>query len=931
MIGFGGVGAGRRQALHWTVSGTVLLALLAPVGLAAMARAADGAAPADQPMSDVLVTGERVDGTQRALDEKRESTAVTSVMSAEEIAQHPGGNIVDIITHLPGLSAFSDMGLGQAATGEQEYVSIRGIDSSYNAYTLNGVRVPAADANSRALSLKMVAPYGIQAVTVNKTPTVDMDGDSIGGTIDIRTPSAFDFAGPMTKVTMQGDYSDLASKTGADFMGGGGQIETAQRFANNIGLYATGYFTRKNTAGETVEATGYGPTLASEATQTDFTKVHGLSAAGVRYDYYEDEITRYGGNFTLDKQDQDQRYYILGSYSKYQVKGTDTQHSINGGQVCYYCNGTTFSEQGILPGTYFQLRDQNEELLTTKVGGRNVWDRLAADYDFSYGYSRIERPNYVEGSAYGPVDTTGTTSFDLSDPAATKVTYGTPADKAYALSQTSDRLWKFQGSDSSQENTMYSGKVNLNYSVQQGILDTIRGGLSLSRSDRYQYQHQFFGNNGDNFVILDSSGAVRPYYNPAGPTVQALAGRNLSSFLDGTYAGRFRVLDRSTYENGALPYKYTSQYGLDPSTGQVTGNPGAYTYNDYIRNTVYGTEDIYAAYVEANFQYRDLRATVGMRYEDTDFASRQWQVDGDGGAWKTSSNHYGEVLPSLILTYRPDEAFVYRAAVRQSFSRPAFGLIASPVTISRNDVTGQINGISQGNPNLKPSEATNYDLSAEYYGPDQMVVEVNAYYKSIRDFIYAASSSGAAPSANVATANNGGIVVSEYENGGNADLMGLTLDARRKLTELPGVWGGFGLGGSVTVQHSSADSRRPDHFGRDSWLPRAPELMYNVDLFYEKDGLKADLSFQYTGLQLVGLTSNNLDTYLQPVKSLDFSVSYPFAGVTVTLAAKNLTDNVQFYKTLGKTTQYLGTQDGGGNGSYVETGRFITLTAAYQF
>lgn len=99
MIGFGGVGVGRRQALRWTVSGTVLLALVAP-----MAQAADGAAPADQPISDVLVTGERVGGTQRALDEKRESTAVTSVMSAEEIAQHPGGNIVDIITHLPGLS-----------------------------------------------------------------------------------------------------------------------------------------------------------------------------------------------------------------------------------------------------------------------------------------------------------------------------------------------------------------------------------------------------------------------------------------------------------------------------------------------------------------------------------------------------------------------------------------------------------------------------------------------------------------------------------------------------------------------------------------------------------------------------------------------------------------------------------------------------------
>ncbi|MGC1302807.1 MAG: hypothetical protein WA840_10570, partial [Caulobacteraceae bacterium] len=111
----------------------------------------------------------------------------------------------------------------------------------------------------------------------------------------------------------------------------------------------------------------------------------------------------------------------------------------------------------------------------------------------------------------------------------------------------------------------------------------------------------------------------------------------------------------------------------------------------------------------------------------------------------------------------------------------------------------------------------------------------------------------------------------------------------------------------------------------------APELIYNLDLFYKMYGVNADLAWHYQGLELDGLSSNNLDEYIQPISSLDFSASYPIYGVTFTVAAQNLLDSVQFYKTLGPGTQYLGTQDAGGNGSYVQTGRFITLKASYRW
>ncbi|TCM16570.1 TonB-dependent receptor [Novosphingobium sp. PhB165] len=878
--------------------------------------------------SSILVSGTRASD---AIAAKRDAIGVSEVMSRDELKVRAGATVVDVISHLPGLSGSSDMGLGQAATGEQEFVSIRGIDSSYNAYTMNGVRLPQADPNSRALSLKMLPPNGIQSVVVSKTPSVDMDGDAIGGIIDIRTPTAFDYDGPHIGINVQGHGAQLARRSGADWGGGGASAEFARRFGNGAwGIYATAFYDEKNTAGQTVEATGYAPDLASEASDTNYRDISGLTATGVRYDYYVSNIKRFGGNASLDYRGATQTFSLQGSYARYKMTGEETQHSILNGQKSLYSNGTTYSPVGIMPGGYFQLRDQTEQMITVKAKGTTDLGKLHLAYEGSFGRSTTARPNYIEGSLYGTVNTTGyATGIDLSNPANTKVSYDSDATRDYALNPDGVSLWKFQGSDSSSAANMYTGRFDATYDVKSGILDTLVAGFKVSATDRNQYQHQFFGDNGDNFVIVDSNGVKRPFDNPAGPVSSALPGRNLSSIL-GNYAGTFRVYDRSTFENGVLPYIYTDQYALD-ADGNVVGNPGAYTVNDYNRYTVKGQEDIYAAYAAANFKIGDLTAAAGLRYEYTHFSSSQWSVDGDTGAFQKSGNNYGELLPSLILSYRPNAELVLRGAARRSFTRPAFGLLASPVVISRNDITGDISGISAGNPDLKASTANNYDLSAEWYGAHDTVLSVAGYYKTINDFIYSASSTGALPSASNATSNNGGVTTSIPENGKDADLYGIELNARHYLRDLPGFLSGFGVGGTLTLQRSSADSGRTDHYGRKTWLPRAPETIYNLDLFYDAHGVHANLAYQYQGLQLLGLTSNNLDTYLQPSKTLDLSVGYTFGNVSISGSVQNLTNNVLFYKTLGKSKQYLGTQDGGGNGSYVATGRFFNLSASLNF
>ncbi|WP_164099375.1 TonB-dependent receptor, partial [Serratia marcescens] len=65
--------------------------------------------------------------------------------------------------------------------------------------------------------------------------------------------------------------------------------------------------------------------------------------------------------------------------------------------------------------------------------------------------------------------------------------------------------------------------------------------------------------------------------------------------------------------------------------------------------------------------------------------------------------------------YRPSPAFVYRAALWTSFSRPEFGYVSGGQSVTRDPVTREVVAIRQGNADLKPAKAVNLDVSAEYY------------------------------------------------------------------------------------------------------------------------------------------------------------------------------------------------------------------------
>jgi len=79
--------------------------------------------------------------------------------------------------------------------GEGRYVVIRGIDPNLNNVKIDGALIAAPEGDGRRVSLDVVPSDLISEIEVVKAVTPDMDGDAIGGSVNIKTSTAFDTEG----------------------------------------------------------------------------------------------------------------------------------------------------------------------------------------------------------------------------------------------------------------------------------------------------------------------------------------------------------------------------------------------------------------------------------------------------------------------------------------------------------------------------------------------------------------------------------------------------------------------------------------------------------------------------------------------------------------------------------------------------------------
>jgi iron complex outermembrane recepter protein len=177
------------------------------------------------------------------------------------------------------------------------------------------------------------------------------------------------------------------------------------------------------------------------------------------------------------------------------------------------------------------------------------------------------------------------------------------------------------------------------------------------------------------------------------------------------------------------------------------------------------------------------------------------RVEAQFGGRDTNNGKYNVVLPGVHLKYEVSPGLQARASWSTGVGRPPFGSIIPSTTI---DDTAR--RVTVNNPDLKPQDGNNYDLSLEYYFKPQGMVSVGAFRKKIRDYIFTDSSQIIA-----AGADNGfdgdyvGYALTTSSNGGSAKIEGLEFSYQQQLVFLPGWLKGFGIYANYTTLKTAGD------------------------------------------------------------------------------------------------------------------------------
>ena len=132
-------------------------------------------------LSDVVVSGQ-ISSTLKALNQQKNSDRIVNVISADQIGRFPDPNIGDALKRIPGVYVQLDQ-------GEASLISIRGTDPSKSTININGSSI-AGTGENRAVGISAIPADMVQTVEVTKAVTPDMDGDAIGGVVNLITRKA---------------------------------------------------------------------------------------------------------------------------------------------------------------------------------------------------------------------------------------------------------------------------------------------------------------------------------------------------------------------------------------------------------------------------------------------------------------------------------------------------------------------------------------------------------------------------------------------------------------------------------------------------------------------------------------------------------------------------------------------------------------------
>ncbi len=738
-------------------------------------------------LSEFRVAGER-EGNAYAVQQQKNAESQRTVISSDAFGVISDANPGEFLKLMPGIQ--------MDYTGvEPRGLMVRGMEPNLNLVLLNGNQAAAANSSStgRTFEFDQITIDNIESIEVYKAPVPWMPANSIGGTVNMVTRSAFLQKGRRLNATLNltgnSDWMTLGETSGPDDhatrkIHPGGSISYSESFLHNrLGVAAS--FSR-------LTVNGFGGT----AYNTYTTNTSGTFVSQYQREDHQNFTVRKGGSLNLDyKVNDSTSTFLRTTYTDHFYAFRNRFFRLNIGTIVGTATPERVETTGANAEQNMSFGDKNNGSTTLSGGAKHRWSRWTVDYDASYSRA-FNHYDYLP-KYFGGVNlrTSGVGYILEKDPAratATRISQTAGADVwnlgngAYAPTATSITV----GDRSSvYKITSGKGRVRREFAAEKPFW--IEGGLS------WQTQERVRQNPSKRWTYAGPDGVVG--------TADDTTAANMQRFAEPEYTPRLYFGERGPNQ-WISPFELAKFYAQTPAAF-VEDVPN--TYDVAFRNNQRIEEVVWGYYGVGSIKLGALDVLAGVRVEET-------YVDGEGAKQnnaaaaglvanslpfhvarlsrtKASTHYQPDPFKYLHLTWRATKQLQARASYAESIGRPNYGSIIPGISsITATTVT-------VANTTLRPQRSENIDLSLEWYPGNTSSFTAAWFSKDIKDYIVNNTARITAPMPELDIGQDlvGLDLVSSF-NLGRAKVNGFEVGGRYRLAFLPGWLKGFEVFGNYT-------------------------------------------------------------------------------------------------------------------------------------
>lgn len=915
---------------------TTAFAVVAASPFAALAQSAEQAVVATSnqeeatTVDEIIVTGSYLRSLQQAVDIKRNNVGFSDSIVATDVANFPEQNLAEALQRIPGVTIERNKGLGQRVT-------VRGLPSEFTFVNINGLAT-ASGSGGRDVEFDIFASEIIQQVTVQKSPRASDEEGGIAGSVTISTARPFDYAGRRVVGAVEGAYNSiseevdpklsfLASDTWGDW-GALASFSTARRTnrtdsESGINFRPMTRFLSTSTGARGTQAAAVlardaGVIIRNRANAAETDLIIFQDKVGDRA--YLNTQDQWGGTVSLQYKpsanfnlafdamvggyDATEDEYDAAAYSASSRSTLETIHEYD---------DTTLADYGMVVLRDVSYTATQHEMLSKERINQTEYQQFGAELNWSgdswklhaiAGYSGAEKTldsANLKHVAYAPSRTRWTAEGGETIPSATSGTFN--------MYDSPDR-YLFEAYETTLEHIIddkYAAQADF---TQYLNLDVFPALTSIQVGARYtdKSKQRDYG-----ALNIQGSGAGQVNYIGRPMSVS-----ELTSIGDLVPGGAFSVRNLNWSQ-------VSNEYAR--RTFRYDGFSTPFNVGDYYEVS----EEFLSLYAMAdlNFDLGPVPVSVngGARYVDTSITSSGYhQVQNSNGSTGytpdpvSSDGGYDKLLPSLNFTAELTDSLVFRGAASETLMRPALTDLAYKRTASWNSFR-----FTDGNPNLKPTYAKQWEVGLEKYLGDGGLLAVSYFWKEIEGVVRQALTGTVQ---NVTKYNANGSIDGVYDFDvyqpvnaeGSYEVSGVELVAVVPFGLIYAPLEGFGINANYTVLDSSLTGQ--SKLG----IPTPPvglaDNTYNVTLFYEDARFQARASYNFKDKYVESIGYEMYPVWRDGYGQVDLSASFNVTdSLQISLEGINVTDEA--------TTGY--TMDPSFPTMYELSGRRVNLGLRMEF